>query len=527
MADEIRYRRILQAVCDTPWEILESKLELIVELLCFRAEGGRLTDQEIERRPQAAGPSRPNQPDYAIASGSGGNVAILTLYGVIMPRADLFSAISGAKGLNQFQQTFQQALADPSISAILLDVDSPGGQVDLVPETAAMIRAARGQGKPIVAIADTMAASAAYHIASQADELVVSPSGMVGSIGCLAIHQDVSQMLEGLGVTTTLVSYGDHKTDLYPYSPLSQDGRDQLEESVTTFGKMLEQDVAAGRGVSVDTVHNTFGQGKMFGAQQAVKLGMADRVDTLDSTIARLAHAPSRARVGAGSSTAALAAGDRCQATETFDGAIIRCDHPAGRTGGHTHDLADGSGMGVGWFDAQQPAIAANAVPVHSTDVVDQAWDGPGEVAKLNTPVTKARGFGMFAWYDENGADPDGDGYPDAKDDWKFEHHLVGDDGEPHEAVVSACRNGLARLDQAKIPDGDRDGVKKHLQAHIDDFDKAHAAAGRRSSGLGELATPLRETLDGFRARDLRAIARELAPTDTRDPSATPKGTET
>lgn len=417
MADEIRYRRILQALCDSPWEILESKLELIVEMVAFRAEGGRLTNDEIEERITAAGPSRQNQPNYATIAGAGGNIAVLTLYGVIMPRADLFSAISGAKGLNQFQQTFQQAMADPSVNAILLDVDSPGGKVDLVPETAALIRNARGQGKPIVAIANTMAASAAYHLASQVDELVVSPSGLVGSIGCLAIHQDVSRLLDSMGVTTTLVAFGDHKTDLYPYEPLSQDGRDQLEESVQTFGKMFEQDVAAGRGVTVDTVHSTFGQGKMFGAQQAVKLGMADRVDTLDGTIARLTHAPSRARIGSKTTAVAPAAPqlELCASTTLWDAAQVRCDHAAGHTGGHTHDLNDGSA--VGWFDT---AAATTEQP------------------------------------------------------------------------------------------------------------KPETVAAPAVDGLRELSGSLHASVGSFRARELRAIARDIAPTDTPDPSANPvKGTQT
>lgn len=298
-SSELRYRRILQAVCETPWAILPSKLAVIVELLSLRAEGYRLTDAEIAERVEAARPGN-GRPPYATVAGNGGDVAVITVYGVIMPRATLFSEISGGVGLTALQQKIQIALADNAVSAILLDIDSPGGNVALVPETAAMIRNARGQGKPIIAQADTMAASAAYYLAAQCDEVVVTPSGEVGSIGIIAIHQDISRALDAAGVTTTMIHYGENKTNGYPYEPLSDAAHAEIQASVDDFGRMFEADVAKGRGVTAAEVHAKWGQGAMFGAQDAVKLGLADRVGTIDDTIARLAHAPSRARVGRG-----------------------------------------------------------------------------------------------------------------------------------------------------------------------------------------------------------------------------------
>jgi signal peptide peptidase SppA len=306
---QLRYRRIMQAVCETPWAILPSKLAVIVELITLRAEGYKLTDNEIAERIEAARPGS-GRPPYATVGGSGGNVAVIPIYGVIMPRATLFSEISGGCSMTGLQQKLQAALNDDAVSAILLDIDSPGGNVALVPETAAVIRNARGQGKPIVAQADTMAASAAYYLASQADEVVVTPSGEVGSIGVIAIHQDVSRALDAAGITTTMITFGENKANGYPYEPLSEDAAQEIQASVDEFGRMFEADVAKGRGVTVSTVHNTFGQGKMFGAQEAVSLGLADRVDTVDATIGRLAHAPSRARVGGRSSAALPSAPD-------------------------------------------------------------------------------------------------------------------------------------------------------------------------------------------------------------------------
>ncbi len=88
---------------------------------------------------------------------------------------------------------------DFNIDTIVLDVDSPGGNYYGTPETSSKIRAAR-DSKPIIAVANSLAASAAYWIASAADEIVVTPSGDVGSIGVLAVHTDFSAANEKIGV---------------------------------------------------------------------------------------------------------------------------------------------------------------------------------------------------------------------------------------------------------------------------------------------------------------------------------------
>jgi signal peptide peptidase SppA len=292
---EVRYQRVWEVVTQTPWEILPATLEMIVEIVAFRVEGGRLSDEELAAKLEAASPQK-RQP-YATVGGSGGSVAVLPMYGVIMPRASLFSAISGGVGLTQFQAAFQAALDDPDVSAILLDFDTPGGNTALVAETAQMIRDARG-GKPIVAIADTLCASAGYHLASQADELVASPSALIGSVGVFATHQDISQLQAGLGVKTTLISAGKFKTEGNQYEPLSEEAQAAIQGLVDDAYDQFVADIAKGRGVTASAVRAGFGQGRVVSAKQAVAEGMADRVDTIDATIARLAHAPSRARVG-------------------------------------------------------------------------------------------------------------------------------------------------------------------------------------------------------------------------------------
>ncbi len=135
---------------------------------------------------------------------------------------------SGGTSVQGVARQFRAAMADPDIGRVILDVDSPGGQVGGVEELAREIYQARGQ-KPVTAIANGLAASAAYWIATAADEFVVTPSGQVGSIGVFGMHQDVSAALEKDGVKVTMVSAGKYKTEGNPFEPLTDEARAAMQ----------------------------------------------------------------------------------------------------------------------------------------------------------------------------------------------------------------------------------------------------------------------------------------------------------
>jgi signal peptide peptidase SppA len=178
-------------------------------------------------------------------------------------------------------------LADNSVKAVVFDVDSPGGAVEGIPELAEEIYRSRSQKKS-VAIANGIAASAAYWLASAAGEMTVIPSGMVGSIGVLFEHEDYSKALEQAGIKTTLITAGKFKADGHPSEPLSDSARDDIQAKVDAFYAMFVKSVARGRRSSQDDVRGGFGQGRMVLAADAVKEGMADRVATMDETLQRL-----------------------------------------------------------------------------------------------------------------------------------------------------------------------------------------------------------------------------------------------
>ncbi|MDO8704068.1 MAG: S49 family peptidase [Sulfuricaulis sp.] len=286
---ERSYPHIVSAIFGTPWAILPDKLAVILDLIAFRASGARLTAEEIQARIGAV-----NRP----AAGQSGGIAVLSLFGTVFNHAGMMAEMSGGTSVESFTKGFRAALADPMVGGILIRVDSPGGSVDGVPELANEILASRGS-KPIWALADTMAASAAYWIASAADEFAITPSGMVGSIGVLAAHEDVSRMHDTLGVKTTLISAGKYKTEANPYEPLSEDAKAHIQGMVDTYYSMFTSAVARHRGQAVADVRDGFGEGRMVAAKQAVEMGMADRVASYDETIAQMQKRMKRGNVKA------------------------------------------------------------------------------------------------------------------------------------------------------------------------------------------------------------------------------------
>lgn len=270
---------ILGWVRETPWAVTPTMLATILEIARRHAAGEKLSAEDIAAR--VGDRQRP-------VGGVQGGIAILPLSGVVIPRATLMSDVSGAVSAEAFGKAFAQAVADPGVGAIVLDVNSPGGSVAGVDELARQIFDARG-AKPIIAIANHLMASAAYWIGTAADEVVMTPSAEVGSVGVFAAHEDVSAALAAEGVKTTLVSAGKYKVEGNPYEPLTDEARATIQARVDEYYGMFVKAVARHRGVGQAAVRDGFGEGRAVGAAQAMAAGMVDRVETLDQTLARLA----------------------------------------------------------------------------------------------------------------------------------------------------------------------------------------------------------------------------------------------
>ncbi|HVA85236.1 MAG TPA: S49 family peptidase [Candidatus Saccharimonadales bacterium] len=282
-----RYAHVARAVFERPWALQPSMLKVMADLLRFRVAGGVLSPDDLANRLAAAKAQNGDRAGGVAV----GPVAVIPLYGVISQRSSMMSDTSGGTSIDEARQSLRAALRDPQVLAIVFDIDSPGGAVDGVPEFAAELRSLRNGAKPIVAQVDTLCASAAYWLAANMTEIVCTPSGEVGSIGVFAVHEDISAADEMAGVKVTYISAGPFKVEGNPDEPLAEPARAYMQGQVDTFYGMFLGDVAKGRGVTVDAIAATYGQGRTLLARKAQSAGMVDRIDTLEGTIARLTPA--------------------------------------------------------------------------------------------------------------------------------------------------------------------------------------------------------------------------------------------
>lgn len=298
---------ILAMLVGQAWALDAGAFDVLSSVIGRWAQGDRLSDDQIRaaigNAPQVSAARR------EAASASSGGVQVIPVYGTIAHRAHMVESVSGPGGTSteKLGRAIDAAVSNPEVGAIVLDVDSPGGAVAGTPEIVDRIYAAREQ-KPIVAVANATAASAAYWIASAASEFVVTPSGMVGSIGVLAAHEDRSAEHAAAGRRYTFVHAGKYKVEGNSAEPLSDEARGQIQAMVDQAYAVMTKSIARNLGVSADTVRGDFGEGRMFSASDALARGMVHRVATLDETIARMANPRRRSRLSASANAVRIAA---------------------------------------------------------------------------------------------------------------------------------------------------------------------------------------------------------------------------
>lgn len=280
----MNYSRILAAIAAMPWAMQREKLFAIMDIIRARAFDvpRAMDDDEISA---AISPQKAN----SIAKREG-SVALIPVYGVISQRMNMFSEFSGGVSTERLMSDLKLALADETIKAIILNVDSPGGGVYGVSEVSDFIRANRMAAtgeKPIITQINSLAASGGYWIGSSTDEVVITPGGEAGSIGVYMLHEDISKYLEKEGIKETFIYSGKNKVEGNPFEPLGDDARAHFQSRVDDYYEMFVDSVGQGRGVTTKKVNEEFGQGRVFGAKQALAIGMVDRVGTLEDTLAR------------------------------------------------------------------------------------------------------------------------------------------------------------------------------------------------------------------------------------------------
>jgi signal peptide peptidase SppA len=277
-------------VLNSPWAITPDRLESIHAIYAARLRGEDPDLAGIEAR---IGRPLQNEPQgYEVRDG----VALVPLRGVLAQRMNLMSNISGGTSTELFARDIRQAAEDPAVASIIVMADTPGGAVAGTQAAADVVRSVRGV-KPIATYAEGLMASAGVWIGTATDLVVLADGAtQVGSIGVVATHTDVSQREEQLGIKTTEIVAGRYKRAASQYGPLTETGRETIQEQVDYLYGLFVADVAQNRGVSVEAVLENMADGRMFIGQQAVDAGIADSIGTLEGLIATMNARASTAR---------------------------------------------------------------------------------------------------------------------------------------------------------------------------------------------------------------------------------------
>ena len=218
-------------------------------------------------------------------------VAVIPVIGSLVNRGSWIGAnSSGLTSYEGLSAQLSDAAADPEVRAVVLDIDSPGGEATGMFALASQVRALSAV-KPVTAFVNDMAASAAYGIASAADEIVVSPTSVVGSIGVVLTHFDRSAQLEKAGVKPTLIYAGRHKVDGNPFGPLSDAVQADLQAEVMRYYEQFVALVAAGRSnLTEESIRAT--EARTYIGRDAIDRGLADRIATLEDVMNGLTSQP-------------------------------------------------------------------------------------------------------------------------------------------------------------------------------------------------------------------------------------------
>jgi len=273
---DIHLPHIAAQAIGTPLLMHPRKLDNILSWLGPRLASGAdwsavIQAEQIEHRESA---------DYTVADG----VAIVPVIGSLVHRGSRMG-YSGTTAYQALDKNLTLAMNDSGVHSVLLDIDSPGGQVAGVFDLSERIMQMRSS-KRIVAVASDLAASAAYAIGCSAHELVVTQTAAAGSIGVVMAHVEYSQQLAEQGVGVTYIYAGDHKVDGNPYEPLPDTVKADMQAEIDGIYQLFTGHVASARGISQQRVIDT--QARVLIGESAVSAGLADRVGTLETEFERL-----------------------------------------------------------------------------------------------------------------------------------------------------------------------------------------------------------------------------------------------
>ena len=261
----------------TPLLIARPKLEVILGVVARKLAGDTLATPP------------PATVDAGMTGGLQiqGGIAVLPVLGTLVRRASYIGAASGLTSYHDIEAMAEQAFSDPMVKAVLLEIDSSGGEAGGVFDLAQRLRGlAQTSGKPLWAIADEAALSAAYAIACAADRLWLTRTAEVGSIGVVAVHVDESVADAKAGLNYTFLHAGAHKVDGHPHAPLPAPVAADIQTDIEQLHDQFIALVAGFRRLTPEAIRDT--EARVYRGEAALQVGLADQIGTRSEAITAL-----------------------------------------------------------------------------------------------------------------------------------------------------------------------------------------------------------------------------------------------
>ena len=429
-------------IFNEPLAILPAKLEAIL-----RAIGPRLTldDAALQSLIASGTPIVVIDPATVQAPAAKGDkpyrltpegIAIIRIRGTLMKRFDYLMMASGCMSYAAIAEAAGAAMADPNVKGILLDIDSPGGSTHGCFELSENLFNLRVE-KPLWAIANDLAASAAYALASAANRVLLTRTAGIGSVGVFALHADQSGLDEQQGVKYSYIYAGEKKVDGNPHEPLSKAAKSDIQAEVDREYGMFVECVARNRDLTAQQIRNT--EAAIFFGETAVVGLLADQVATFDDALAEFSAS--------------------VNTSPTI---------PRKKMAVASHAISDHNAPN-GAMESSRHAGLEEAMPAiapHKTATSEKPWDGPKAKANLRNDGTKSYYRSAFAWQDPNGD-------ATTKAAYKFIHHEVSGGGDVGAANIKACQSSIGILNGGRggtlLTGSDRRGTYRHVAAHLRD----------------------------------------------------------
>lgn len=269
------------------WALEAASLIEIQGIYKTHLRGDKIDVAGVEAR--LGRPLANEQKKYSVREGG---VGVLAIEGVLAPKANLFTEISGGASTQMLGTQIQGMLNDNAVKSIILAIDSPGGSVFGTPELADIVRSA-AKIKPVVAVSDASMCSGAYWIGSAANAVYITgPTVNVGSIG--VVQRRTYQPAREGGPVVEEITAGKYKRVGSPDKPLNKEDRAYVEGQLDHMYGVFVSAVAANRGATIEQVLDHMADGRVFIGQQAIDRGLVDGFSTVDAMVEQLATNPAK-----------------------------------------------------------------------------------------------------------------------------------------------------------------------------------------------------------------------------------------